>query len=500
MRPVEPDFESFHRLAAGCNAVPVFSRLSSITMQPLEAVHRLGIESPTFLLESLGPYGEFSRASFMGLNPIASAVARPGEVEIKDHITGETETHSCDPWQGLELLMSRFRVAQPEVLEDFFYGGVVGFMGYDAVRSLERLPVICPVDPDMREMHFVVCQDLLRFDRSTEEVQIFSLGLIPDKAVGEEELETAYQTAVSRVEDIGRKLLEPGKVDGKSSSGDFIGGLNWESNVSRSEYEGWVRKAKEYIRNGDIIQVVLSQRLSSDFEGDPLSLYQVLREVNPSPYSFYLDLDGYYLVGASPEMLVRLTGDRIQVRPIAGTRPRGEDKLQDEALAEELANDPKEKAEHIMLVDLGRNDVGRVAKIGTVIVPKLMTVELYSHVMHLVTHVEGVLNPGFKPIDVLKASFPAGTLSGAPKIRAMEIIEEMEPVRRGPYGGAVGYLSFSNDMDFCITIRTLVIEDGRTWVQAGAGIVADSVPETEFEETLHKAQAVLAALKRGRQE
>jgi anthranilate synthase component 1 len=246
--------------------------------------------------------------------------------------------------------------------------------------------------------------------------------------------------------------------------------------------------------------VVLSQRLSSDFEGDPLSLYQVLREVNPSPYSFYLDLDGYYLVGASPEMLVRLTGDRIQVRPIAGTRPRGEDKLKDEALAEELANDPKEKAEHIMLVDLGRNDVGRVAKIGTVIVPKLMTVELYSHVMHLVTHVEGVLNPGFKPIDVLKASFPAGTLSGAPKIRAMEIIEEMEPVRRGPYGGAVGYLSFSNDMDFCITIRTLVIEDGRTWVQAGAGIVADSVPETEFEETLHKAQAVLAALKRGRQE
>jgi anthranilate synthase component 1 len=270
--------------------------------------------------------------------------------------------------------------------------------------------------------------------------------------------------------------------------------------VTKADYMAGVKKAKQYIRDGDIIQVVLSQRLESDFDGDPLGLYAALRGINPSPYSFYLDFGEMRLVGASPEMLVRLTGEHIQVRPIAGTRPRGQDEAADKALAQELLADAKETAEHIMLVDLGRNDVGRVARLGTVRVPKLMTIERYSHVMHIVSHVEGALAPGQRPLDVLRATFPAGTLSGAPKIRAMEIIEELERVRRGPYGGAVGYVSFSGDMDFCITIRTLVIEGERAWVQAGGGIVADSDPATEYQESLNKAQAVISALARGRKQ
>ncbi|MBW1710075.1 MAG: anthranilate synthase component I family protein [Deltaproteobacteria bacterium] len=494
MEPIQPDFKNFQSQAKSHNVIPVYGRIKGIDLSPLEAIQGLSPVRPTFLLESLGPYGEFSRASFLGINPLAAAVGFPGVVEVKDFQSGRTERYATDPWHGLELLMDRYHPAVPDGLEDF-WGGAVGFMGYDAVRSLERLPTLCPVDPEQHEMHFVICQDLLRFDRGTGEVLIISLALPQDGV----DLETTYQSAVSRVNAMGRKLLSITPSDDDFLEG-FKSGTEVRSNVSQTEFEDRVLRAKEYIRNGDIIQAVLSQRLSVDFKGDPLCLYRTLREINPSPYCFYLDLEDLCLVGASPEMLVRLTGDRIQVRPIAGTRPRGDSPEADEKLAEDLLNDPKEKAEHIMLVDLGRNDVGRVARLGSVYVPQLMNVELYSHVMHLVTHVEGTLDSGRKLLDVLRATFPAGTLSGAPKIRAMEIIEELETIRRGPYGGAVGYLSFSGDMDFCITIRTLVVEGDQAWVQAGGGIVADSVPETEYQETLHKARAVLTALQRGRME
>ncbi|MBW2091964.1 MAG: anthranilate synthase component I [Deltaproteobacteria bacterium] len=493
MNQTQPDLDTFCRQAEEHNVIPVYGRFTNMDISPIEAIQGLAPQRPTFLLESLGPYGEFSRASFLGLNPLAAAVGRPGVVEIRDFASGHTEKHTIDPWHGLELLMDRFHPAVPEGLEDF-WGGPVGFMGYDAVRSIEQLPVLCPADPNQKEMHFVICRELIRFDRGTGEILVISLAMTQEN----ENPETTYQSVVSRVEAIGQKLSNTNTNEDNAFFCGFKSGTEVRSNVSKAEFENRVRRAKEYIRDGDIIQVVLSQRLSVDFEGDPLCLYQTLREINPSPYCFFLDLDGLCLVGASPEMLVRLTGNRIQVRPIAGTRPRGDSPQADETLAEDLLSDPKEKAEHIMLVDLGRNDVGRVARLGSVHVPRLMTVELYSHVMHLVTHVEGLLDADRKPIDVLKATFPAGTLSGAPKIRAMEIIEELETVRRGPYGGAVGYLSFSGDMDFCITIRTLVVEGDQAWVQAGGGIVADSVPETEYQETLHKARAVLAALGRGR--
>jgi len=495
MTVIQTDFSTFRRYAEGQLVIPVYGRLQGVDVSPLQAAQILSPPRPTFLLESLGPYGEFARASFLGLSPLASVVAWPGRVEIRDRVSGKTETHAVDPYEGLELLLRRYRPAGADGLGDF-WGGAVGFMGYDTVRSLERLPELCPVEPDRPEMTFVVCRDLLRFDRGTHEVLIISLAL----PQGPQDLESAYHRAVERVEEMGRRLAEAGPAGEADTAPNFSSSGKWTSNVTKAEYLERVRRAKEYIRDGDIIQVVLSQRLESDFGGEPLGLYAVLRGINPSPYSFYLDLGDIHLVGASPEMLVRLTGEHIQVRPIAGTRPRGKDEAADKALARELLADAKETAEHIMLVDLGRNDVGRVARLGMVRVPKLMTIERYSHVMHIVSHVEGALAPGQRPLDVLRATFPAGTLSGAPKIRAMEIIEELENVRRGPYGGAVGYVSFSGDMDFCITIRTLVIEGDRAWVQAGGGIVADSDPETEYQESLNKAQAVISALAHGQKQ
>ncbi|MBW2061293.1 MAG: anthranilate synthase component I family protein [Deltaproteobacteria bacterium] len=493
MELIKPDFKTFCHQAEGRNVVPVYTRFTDVAISPNQAISALAPVRPVFLLESLGPYGEFSRASFLGINPLAAAKAWPGRVELQDFVSGRNEKYDADPWQGLKLLMSRFRPAVPADLGNF-WGGAVGFMGYDAVRSLERLPSLCLVEPEQCEMHFVVCRDLLRFDRRTSEVLLISLALLQEG----KDLEAAYQAAASRVKEMRQKLLQADSTEDQGFLDNFKCGTEVRSNVSQSEYEHRIHQAKEYIRNGDIIQVVLSQRLSVDFEGDPLSLYRALKEINPSPYCFFLDFDDLCLVGASPEMLVRLTGNRIQLRPIAGTRPRGSSPDADEVLVKDLLSDPKETAEHIMLVDLGRNDVGRVARLGSVTVPHLMTVEFYSHVMHIVTHVEGILDQNRKPLDVLKVAFPAGTLSGAPKIRAMEIIEELETIRRGPYGGAVGYLSFSGDIDFCITIRTLVVEGDQAWIQAGGGIVADSDPATEYQESLHKAEAILTALRRGR--
>jgi anthranilate synthase component 1 len=371
-----------------------------------------------------------------------------------------------------------------------FTGGLVGYLGYDAVRHLERLPRAATADLDLPDALFLLTDTLLIFDNVTHRITVVSNAVVPDESPAG--VERAYRESQQKIDAIVAALRRP--VGAPSGGTDAATEGEPASTLSRFEFCSAVRKAKEYIRAGDVIQVVLSQRLAIETGADPFDVYRALRVVNPSPYMYYLRLGDLKIVGSSPEMLVRLEGERIDLRPIAGTRPRGATEDEDERLATELVADPKERAEHIMLVDLGRNDVGRVARVGSVSVPDLMTVERYSHVMHLVSHVRGVVESGCAAFDVLKACFPAGTVTGAPKVRAMEIIEELEPVRRGPYAGAVGYVSFSGNLDTCITIRTILFSRGVAMVQAGAGIVADSDPDREYEETMNKARGMRRAI------
>jgi anthranilate synthase component 1 len=367
---------------------------------------------------------------------------------------------------------------------------LVGYLGYDAVRHLERLPSTATADLDLPDALFLLTDTLLIFDNVTHRITVVSNAIVPDQsAVG---VERAYRESQQKIDAIVAALRRP--VGAPPGGADPATEGEPASTLSRPEFCSAVRKAKEYIRAGDAIQVVLSQRLTIQTGADPFDVYRALRVINPSPYMYYLRLGDLKIVGSSPEMLVRLEGERIDLRPIAGTRPRGTTEDEDERLATELVADPKECAEHIMLVDLGRNDVGKVARAGSVSVPDLMTVERYSHVMHLVSHVRGLVESGCAAFDVLKACFPAGTVTGAPKVRAMEIIEELEPVRRGPYAGAVGYVSFSGNLDTCITIRTILFSRGVAMVQAGAGIVADSDPEREYEETMNKARGMRRAI------
>jgi anthranilate synthase component 1 len=369
-----------------------------------------------------------------------------------------------------------------------FWGGLVGYLGYDMVRYIERLPEITPALA-IPEARFLLADHLLIFDNLRQTIKVVAL-IHLDPAIS---LKDQYDQAVMAINGLIQRLRQPVPLSEALPPG---AGLKMSSNLTRKRFESMVRQGKEYISSGDVIQVVLSQCFHTPLRHDPFDLYRALRSINPSPYMFYLDQGDLQLVGASPEILVRLEEGQIIYRPIAGTRPRGATPREDEDLEAELLADPKERAEHIMLVDLGRNDVGRVAKIGTVKVPELFTVERYSHVMHIVSQVEGELAEGHDGLDLLKATFPAGTVAGAPKVRAMEIIEELEPTRRGPYAGAVGYLSFSGNLDFCITIRSFTIHDGQVYLQVGAGIVADSDPAREYEETVNKALALRRALER----
>jgi len=368
-----------------------------------------------------------------------------------------------------------------------FSGGAVGYLSYDVVRSFERIPEQLQQDIDLYDCSFMITDTLLAFDNLKKKIKvIFNLFLD-----GRQSLEEAYQEAQDKIKSIIARLQTqnpPSSVRSPFTPSPL------RSNFSKEDYMKVVERAKEYIRAGDIIQVVPSQRFSTEVHCEPFDIYRALRSVNPSPYLFYLKMNGIVLMGSSPEVMVRLEDKQIELRPIAGTRRRGKTKEEDLALEKDLLADEKEKAEHIMLVDLGRNDVGRVSEIGSVKVTELMTVERYSHVMHIVSNVQGELAPEKNAFDVFRATFPAGTVSGAPKIRAMEIIEELEPFRRGFYAGAVGYFSFLGNMDTCITIRSILIKDGKAYVQAGGGVVADSEPEKEYEETLHKAQAIFKAI------
>lgn len=485
-----PDYETFKELAKQGNLIPICREILADTITPVSALLNLASEPHVFLLESVEGGEKWGRYTFLGSDPRIIFRVRGEAVTIRENGTVRIVPHEGDPLKFLKEILDRYR---PVFLEGLprFYGGAVGFFGYDMVRFFERLPDLPKQNPEIDDAVFLITDTILIFDNIRHTVKIvacaFTEGTRDLREVYEESLQKIAKICAA-LERVGRKDQNPNTCGNKTFGED-----RFSANMAPEAFKEMVRKAKEYIYSGDIIQVVLSERLEGEISLAPVDLYRALRFVNPSPYLFYLHLGDLILIGSSPEVMVRLEEGVAELRPIAGTRPRGKTEQEDRKLADDLLEDPKEKAEHVMLVDLGRNDLGRIARIGSVQVTQLMSVERYSHVMHLVSHIKSQLAPGKDCFDVLKATFPAGTLSGAPKIRAMEIIEELEPSRRGPYGGAVGYFSFTGNMDFCITIRTLMIRNGKIYIQAGAGIVADSDPEAEYRESMNKAKALMRA-------
>lgn len=481
-----PDFNEFCRLAAQGNLVPVYREIMADMDTPVTAFRKIDDGKQAFLLESIEGGEKWARYSFLGADAALIIRSKGRRVEL---VRGDQVTvqELDDPTTLLRDELARYQPVEVPGLPRFI-GGAVGFLGYDMVRHFEQLPTDKPDTIGAWDSYFIVTNSLLIFDNVKQKILVVAtadLGSSPSS-------EQAYADAVSRIEALVLKLRSPMVVPSTTRPAERS--VGFASNITQEYYEAAVEKAKEYVRAGDIIQVVLSQRMSGELTVDPFDIYRVLRTLNPSPYMFFLRCGDTIVTGASPEVMVRKEGSRVELRPIAGTRPRGGTPEQDAQLAEELLADPKERAEHVMLVDLGRNDLGRVCKTGSVVVGELMVIERYSHVMHIVSNVQGELQPGCDAFDLVRATFPAGTLSGAPKIRAMEIIDELEPVRRGIYGGAVGYVSFSGNMDLAIAIRTLVIKDGNVHLQAGAGIVADSDPTAEWQETVNKAMAVRRAI------
>ncbi len=480
-----PDKKTFLELSRQANLIPVYQEVLVDMETPISLFHKVFVGHYGFLLESLEGGEKWARFSFIGVNPFLIFRSRGEEITLLDP-HGEKRFRSADPLAEVRRVLGRFKAATLPALPRFF-GGAVGFVSYDMVRFMEKLPSLLPDTAGFSDIHLMFPEVLLVYDCLKHSLLIvYNARLeegVPPEAV--------YERAVSEIEAmvcrVRGPLIYPPAVPSPQET-------KLLPEITPERFYQMVKKAKEYIEAGDVIQVVLSQRFSGESHLRPFDLYRALRKINPSPYLFYLRLGDETLIGSSPEILVRLEEGRVEVRPIAGTRPRGRTETEDFALAEDLLHDPKERAEHLMLVDLGRNDVGRVARYGSVEVYELMVIERYSHVMHLVSGVRGELRPEYDMFDVLKAAFPAGTVSGAPKIRAMEIIEELEAARRGPYAGAVGYFGFSGNMDFCIAIRTLFQKGTKLYLQAGAGIVADSDPEREYQETLNKARGMMKAI------
>jgi anthranilate synthase component 1 len=476
-------FDAFKELAQRGTFVPVYKEIVADLLTPVSAFLKVAEHADyAFLLESVEGGEQVARYSFLGKDPFLIVRARAGKVLIDR--AGETTESDKSFTATIRELMAGFHSPFVPGLPRFT-GGAVGYVGYDAAAWFEPVELQAAERED-DEAGFMLFDTVLAFDHVRHRILIIANARIS----GDEDLESLYQFACAKVEFVEREL-ERALSKTVPPSGRP---LAVTSNVTREQFEARVKTAKEYIAAGDIYQVVLSQRFEAAIDADPFTVYRALRHVNPSPYMYFLRVGGRSIVGSSPEMLVRVEGRQVQTHPIAGTRPRGRTEEEDVRLGEELKRNEKERAEHVMLVDLGRNDIGRVAKYGTVRVPTYMTLERYSHVMHLVSIVEGKLDDQHDRLDALVACFPAGTVSGAPKVRAMEIIAELEDSRRGVYAGAVGYLDFAGNLDFCITIRTVLIENGRAYVQAGAGIVADSNPTAEYEETKDKARAVLRAL------
>ncbi len=505
-----PDLETFKSLSTRGNLIPVYREILADTETPVSATLKLG-GSPSFLLESMIGGEKWARYSFLGSKPSRVIRSWGKKIEVKDSKRGSQRFMADDPLDIIKKEVTAYNPVEVPGLPRF-YGGLVGYIGYDMVRFFERVPNEKRPGLRLPDMFLMVTDTVIIFDNLKGKIKVVSNAHINDKSPAE-----AYREAEEKIVNIIEKLKssKPGRRRTKRR-GEKTGDLSfatlgqarnhpslssYESSFQTKEaFEEAVARSKDYIMSGDVVQVVLSQRFDREFDIAPFNIYRALRVINPSPYMYYIDTGDAKLVGSSPEILVRLEGRKIILRPIAGTRRRGETEEEDKSLEEELRQDPKEKAEHIMLVDLGRNDVGRVAEIGSVNVTELMNIERYSHVMHLVSNVEGLLKNGLDAFDVLRACFPAGTVTGAPKVRAMEIIEELEPIRRGPYAGAVGYISYSGNMDTCITIRTLIIKGNKVYVQAGAGIVADSVPESEYAETVNKAMGMLKAVEMAEKE
>ena len=480
-----PDQATFQKLSLQGNLIPVYREIMADMDTPVTAFKKLDDGRFSFLLESIEGGEKWGRYSFLGSNPSRIIRSKGNTVEIiADGTT--TSTTEQDPLDCIRTTLARYTPVEVEGLPRFF-GGAVGYLGYDMIRHFENLPSAKPAILDTYDAYFLITDTIVIFDNVSQKIKVVSNAHLD----GNKTADQAYQEAAANIESIIKRLRMPLPTGVTQPSGNKV---NLHSNVSRNEFEASVEKAKEYVRSGDIIQVVLSQRFSGDLSADPLDIYRVLRTLNPSPYMFFLRLNDTVIAGASPEVMVRKEGRHVELRPIAGTRPRGATEAADARLAEELLADPKERAEHVMLVDLGRNDLGRVCTTGTVTVSELMVVERYSHVMHIVSNVQGELENQRDAFDLVRATFPAGTLSGAPKVRAMQIIDELEPVRREVYGGAVGYFSFAGNMDLAITIRTLLIKNGKVHLQAGAGIVADSDPATEWQETVNKGMAVIKAI------
>jgi anthranilate synthase component 1 len=480
-----PDIESFKKLSRQGNLIPVYREIMADMDTPVTAFKKIDDGRFAFLLESIEGGEKWGRYTFLGSSPSLIVRSKGNTLEIIEngHMTSRK---SEDPLDCIREILSRFTPVEVEGLPRFF-GGAVGYMGYDMVRHFEHLPTNKPALLDAYDAYFLFTDTIVIFDTMSLKIKVVSNAHLNGNKTAEE----AYRSATDNIDSIIKRLRMPLPLNIPLTSSTKV---ELHSNVSRKDFEASVEKAKEYVRSGDIIQVVLSQRFSGELSADPLDIYRVLRTLNPSPYMFFLRLDDTVIAGASPEVMVRKEGDRVELRPIAGTRPRGATSDEDARLAEDLLADPKERAEHVMLVDLGRNDLGRVCTVGSVTVSELMIIERYSHVMHIVSNVQGQLEASRDAFDLVRATFPAGTLSGAPKVRAMQIIDELEPVRREIYGGAVGYFSFSGNMDLAITIRTLVIKNGKVHLQAGAGLVADSDPASEWQETINKGMAVMRAI------
>jgi anthranilate synthase component 1 len=491
-RSLTPDLSEARRLAREYDVVPLYAEFIGDLETPISAALKFVDEENIFLLESAEAAERFGRYSFLGFDPKRTLSYKNGMYTVVD-ADGVREVAAKDPFHGLAELVGKKSVAPLPNLPAFV-GGAVGYFSYDAVRYLEKLPGALPDDLHVPEAYFAVTDTIIVFDHLRHKVLVISLIDASNlHGVEGEGFAAAYRRAAGDIRRVAERLATP-TMSRILPTGDE-GTFEISSNFTRSGYEEAVEKAKEYIRAGDAFQIVPSQRFFAEIgDLDSFLLYRGLRTVNPSPYMTYLKLGSLALVGASPEPLVRVEGRHVMTRPIAGTRRRGASSEEDALLAEELLADHKERAEHVMLVDLGRNDVGRVAEIGTVGVESFMQIERYSHVMHIVSTVTGTLRAEYTALDALAAAFPAGTVSGAPKVRAMEIIDELEPTRRGPYAGATGYYGVDGRLDTCITLRTALLKGGYIYFQAGGGVVADSVPSLEYEETRNKAGAMVRAL------
>ncbi len=491
MISLRPSLEEFRRLAEDGDLIPVVTELVSDVETPVGTFAKIGPAGFSFLFESAERNEESGRFSFIGIDPLAVISSRGSELTIREKTAGMTKRTVADPLKQLQSVLAEFRFLSRNDIPHF-QGGAVGFVGYDVVRFFEPKATIHPRDDlGLPEMVFMIAGTLIVFDHRFRTIRLIVLA-----DVRKQKADAVYEEAANEIERVLARLSTPSPLKSiAANSAPVVTSLT--SNVD--DFEQMVDRAKTYISDGDIFQVVLSQRFQSEFSADPLDLYRCLRFGNPSPYMFFLNFGSEFCaLGSSPELHVRVHGRTVEIRPIAGTRPRGNDGATDEANAHDLLADPKERAEHVMLIDLARNDVGRIARFGSVRVTEQMAIERYSHVMHIVSHIEAQLRDGLNAFDAFRATFPAGTVSGAPKIRAMQIISELEKSRRGFYAGVVGWFGFDGNCDSCIALRSVVLKNGEAFVQAGAGIVADSEPVREREETERKAMAVLAAIEQAK--